>query len=247
MKLFGIKKPVTPNLVDSIQRLREAEGNLEKREKYLERLMDQANQEAKRKIQSKDKRGALFQIKKKKIYETQLQQINGKKSNIEVQIMALENAGLTNEIITAMQGGEQALRQMFTQHKIEKVDDVMESITETMDDIDEMNKIISEPIGPPIDEDALAVELDQLETDLADEMMNNLSLPTIPINSIAVNPMIVEPLTTKSTTTNPIIVQATTNASKSASKSTTGGVKLSAKLANKEEKELQELNELMGM
>jgi hypothetical protein len=34
--------------------------------------------------------GALFQIKRKKLFEKQIDSIYGKKSNIEMQIMALE-------------------------------------------------------------------------------------------------------------------------------------------------------------
>lgn len=53
--------------------------------------------------------GALFQLKRKKMYEKQIDQIYGKKSNIEMQIMALESASSNKELLSAMQTGKAAL------------------------------------------------------------------------------------------------------------------------------------------
>jgi len=238
MKLFGQKKAPPPNLQESIQRLRDAEQNLEKREKFLEKQAAACLEEAKRKSHAKDKRGALFQLKKKKMYETQMEQIYGKKSNIETQILALENAGITGDVVTAMQHGERALRQTLAQHKIEKVEDVMESITETMDQADELSEALSTPIGPVYDEDALEAELEDLESELADEMA--LQLPSVPVKAQEVTPAVVasKPVV-QAAAPKPVMVQA-------------GGGGASSKPAagkplTKEEKELRELEELMGM
>lgn len=231
MKLFGQKKAPAPNLQESIQRLRDAEQNLEKREKFLEKQAAACLAEAKRKSQAKDKRGALFQLKKKKMYETQMEQIYGKKSNIETQILALENAGITGDVVTAMQHGERALRQTLAQHKIEKVEDVMESITETMDQADELSEALSTPIGPVYDEDALEAELEDLENELADEIA--LQLPSVPVKTQDVPQAVVKPAQT-AVPSKPVAVMQT------------GGAKANKPLT-KEEKELKELEELMGM
>ena len=234
MKLFGQKKAPAPNLQESIQRLRDAEQNLEKREKFLEQQAKACLVEAKRKSQAKDKRGALFQLKKKKMYETQMEQIYGKKSNIETQILALENAGITGDVVTAMQNGERALRQTLAQHKIEKVEDVMESITETMDQADELSEALSTPIGPVYDEDALEAELEDLENELADEIA--LQLPSVPVKAQETQaPVVAAPKPAQTIPSNkPVVMQ-------------TGGVKAPNKPLTKEEKELKELEELMGM
>jgi len=237
MKLFGQKKAPPPNLQESIQRLRDAEQNLEKREKFLEKQAAACLEEAKRKSQAKDKRGALFQLKKKKMYETQMEQIYGKKSNIETQILALENAGITGDVVTAMQHGERALRQTLAQHKIEKVEDVMESITETMDQADELSEALSTPIGPVYDEDALEAELEDLENELADEIA--LQLPSVPVKAQEVAPAVVAAKPVAQTAApKPVMVQAG------------GGARAApaaSKPLTKEEKELKELEELMGM
>jgi len=236
MKLFGQKKAAPPNLQESIQRLRDAEQNLEKREKFLEKQAGACLEEAKRKSAAKDKRGALFQLKKKKMYETQMEQIYGKKSNIETQILALENAGITGDVVTAMQHGERALRQTLAQHKIEKVEDVMESITETMDQADELSEALSAPIGPVYDEDALEAELDELESEMADEM--SLQLPSVPVKTAEVAQPVAVAAKPVAQAAKPVLVQAGGGG---------GAAKPAGKALTKEEKELKELEEMMGM
>ncbi len=55
--------------------------------------------------------GALFQIKRKRMYEKQIEQIYGKKSNIEMQIMALQSAASNKEVFDVMRLGKDALKQ----------------------------------------------------------------------------------------------------------------------------------------
>jgi charged multivesicular body protein 4 len=87
MNLFGKKKAApAPKLNDSIQQLREAQTMLDKREKHLEKQMQVARDQAKDKLKAKDKRGALFLLKRAKLYETQISQIYGKRQNIDMQV-----------------------------------------------------------------------------------------------------------------------------------------------------------------
>lgn len=51
-----------------------------------------------------------------------------------------------------MQHGDAALRAALTRTSIDKVEDVMENITETMDQADELSEALSNPIGPIMDE-----------------------------------------------------------------------------------------------
>ena len=84
---------------------------LEKRERHIEKQSAQYREEAKAKLRSNDKRGALFLLKRAKLYDAQITQLYGKRSNLDIQIMALEGAASNAEIFKAMQVARQALKQ----------------------------------------------------------------------------------------------------------------------------------------
>lgn len=54
--------------------------------------------------------GALHQIKRKRMYEKQIEQGYGKKSNIDMQIMALEAASVNKDVLDVMRIGSDALK-----------------------------------------------------------------------------------------------------------------------------------------
>eukprot|EP01084_Bolivina_argentea_P170403 295298_1 len=87
--ICGRKASPTPNLNDSIQNLRQAITQLERREEHLDRKIQICLKNAKMKSKQKDKKGALFELKKKKQLERQLMSIQGSKLGMETQIMPL--------------------------------------------------------------------------------------------------------------------------------------------------------------
>merc|ERR1719463_692550 len=161
-RLFGTNqaaktKKAAPNLNDSIQQLRTAVTQLDKREVHLDKKIQVCLNNAKAKSKRRDKKGALFELKKKKQLENQLNSIQGKKLNLETQIMALEDAHLNKETLKAMKGSANAMKATVKESDLDKVDEVMEDINE------EMNQAMANPIGQMIDDDELEMELAELE------------------------------------------------------------------------------------
>merc|ERR1719296_292331 len=118
MNLFGKAKPKANsgppvNMQQSIQKLRIASENLDKRATHLEKQIGQCLAIAKQKSAAKDKRGALFQLKRKKMFEKQVEQIEGKKMGLEMQIMAMESAAGNTEVIDAMSSGAKTLNKLM--------------------------------------------------------------------------------------------------------------------------------------
>jgi charged multivesicular body protein 4 len=179
MNLWGKKAKPAPTLSESITQLREAMEVLEKREQHLSKQMASALGEAKKKSKAKDKRGALFQLKRKKLYEKQIDQIYGKKTNIEIQIMTLEAAAGNTEVLAAMRKGADALKRTVKETDVEKVADVMDDINESMQLADELGEAMSQSIGPALDDEELNAELEQMENELNDEEM--LKAPAVPV------------------------------------------------------------------
>merc|ERR1719411_1406903 len=132
---------------------------------------------AKAKSKKRDKKGALYELKKKKQLENQLNSIQGKKLNLETQIMALEDAHLNKETLKAMKGSANAMKATVKESDLDKVDEVMEDINVAMDQVNEMNEAMSQPLGQMMDDDELEAELAELEELEADELLNDLQEP----------------------------------------------------------------------
>jgi len=195
MNLFGKKKAPPPKLSDTIQKLREALDTLDKREKHLEKQVQGAITEAKRKSKANDKRGALFQIKRKKLFEKQIDSIYGKKSNIEMQIMALEAAASNKDVVDAIAVGNAALEAAVAATNVDRVEDLMEKVNENIAMGDEVSDMVSQPIGPVMDEEILTKELEEMQKEMEDESL--LDAPAVPSSSrvvVEADPEPVEPV-----------------------------------------------------
>jgi len=112
------------------------------------------------------------------MFEKQIEQIYGKKSNIEMQIMALESAASNKEVLDVMRIGKDALKQAIQATDVEKVEETMEDINEQIAMGDEIGEAMSTPIGPAIDEDDLSKELEEMEAEMTEEDL--LEAPVVP-------------------------------------------------------------------
>jgi charged multivesicular body protein 4 len=147
MNLFGKPKPKGPKITDSISQLREAMDTLEKREAHLQKQADEALAKAKLKSKKGDKKGALFELKRKKMFEKQIEGMFGKRVNLETQIMALQSAAANQDVLKAMKTGRDAIQAHISDKVVDEVADVMDQINENVSLIDEMDQALSQPVG----------------------------------------------------------------------------------------------------
>mmetsp|Transcript_20663 Transcript_20663/g.28453 ORF Transcript_20663/g.28453 Transcript_20663/m.28453 type:complete len:227 (-) Transcript_20663:1283-1963(-) len=201
MNLFGKKKttqasnvnlpPVAP--VDTIKMLRDNLAVLEKREEHIQRKMEAALKEAKEKGMKKDKNGALLALKRKKMFEAEVNKLQGARITMDSQILALESASVNIETFRAMKAGANAMKGIRGDIDSDKVDDMMEEIQEEREVHDAISEAISRP-GQDLfnDEDLLneLAELDALE--LEEKMLSTpasipqtvFSLPSVPTSAV---------------------------------------------------------------
>lgn len=202
MNWFG-KKKTEPSTVSAtsaarsadpqttIVKLRESINNQEKREEHITRKIDTMVKEAKAKMAKGDKKGALFAMKRKKLYEAEVEKIQNVKMTLETQVINLESAAQNAETFKAMEAGSKTMKKIRTDVGIDKVDDMMDEIKEEMEMANEINTAIAQPVDPLLtDEDELLEELNALESaDLEAELLappaskvsnDGLSLPTVP-------------------------------------------------------------------
>ena len=108
--------------------------------------------------------GALFELKRKKMFEKQIEQMFGKRVNLETQIFALESAATNKEVISAMQQGKNAIDASlkslcdysfqyvfhiwyFFHSDVDNVADIMDGIDESVAMVDELDTALSQPLG----------------------------------------------------------------------------------------------------
>ncbi|KAM7155112.1 LOW QUALITY PROTEIN: charged multivesicular body protein 4a [Molossus nigricans] len=197
---FGRGKEKGPTPEEAIQKLKETEKILIKKQEFLEQKIQQELQTAK-KHGAKNKRvigercqkggprweagalalmfkvwagsAALQALRRKKRLEQQLAQTDGTLSTLESQREAIENATTNAEVLRTMELAAHGMKKAYDMD-IDKVNELMANITEQQEVAQEISDAISRPVGfgDDVDEDELLEELEELEQEeLAQELL----------------------------------------------------------------------------
>jgi len=163
-KWFGGKKEETPTTGEAIQKLRDTEDMLLKKQDFLEKKIDSELAIA-RKNAKTNKRAALQAIKRKKRFEKQLAQIDGTLTTLEQQREALEGANTNTAVLQTMNEAAKSLKKAHADMDVDQVHEMMDDIAEQQDVAKEISEAISNPVafGTDLDEDELEAELLELE------------------------------------------------------------------------------------
>ena len=192
MNLFRRKKQapsaasVQPMLASSIAQLRDTQESLERREFQISKQIDVCRAEAQEKLRRKDKRGALLLLKRSKLYDKQIEQLWGKRTNLDVQVMTMESANLNAEVFRTMKTSSETLKALYKSLNVDDVADAMEDLNEGLADNDEINDALAQPMGPTIDEDDLERELAEMEREFVDKQL--LAAPALPVSTATASP-----------------------------------------------------------
>ena len=129
--------------------------------------------------------GALFALKRKKLYEAEIDKIANIKMTLETQVMNLESAAQNAATLQAMKTGTSQMKKIRQDANIDQVDDLMDEIKEEMEMADEISNALGQPVDPLMaDEDDLLAELQELEaedvTEQLLEPMKKMELPDVP-------------------------------------------------------------------
>lgn len=174
--------------LEAINKIRGTLDILSKKEAYLEQRMAAEQNVALQ--QAKGNRSAALQaLQRRKLLQSQCERIRAARFNLELQLLAIENATLNLETMEAMRQGSQAIKALHGAVSVERVDDTMDEIREQMDVAREIGDAIASPLGANagalggiiVDEDELDAELEALQQEALDHQL--LAAPTIPTKS----------------------------------------------------------------
>lgn len=178
-RIFGGKKqpgPPAPSLDDTNQ-------SMEKRVQLLRAKVDDCDKElsalkeaikkTKGTAQSLNKQKAMQVLKRKKMYESQYQNLTAQQFNVEQ--MAFNAQGVQDTIMAvgAMKSMHNVQKQQMKQLNINEVEDMMEDMQDLMLDTEEINEVMSRNYSlEGIDETELEAELAELDEEILHEDIN---------------------------------------------------------------------------
>jgi len=102
------------------------------REETLQRKIDVSIQEAKTKMAKKDKKGAMYALRRKKLFDDEMEKILNIKMTLEAQVMNIESTTQNADALNSMNNGSDVMKKIQSRYS-DKVDDLMDEIKEEMD------------------------------------------------------------------------------------------------------------------
>ena len=137
-------RPLTPR---SLPPFSQTLSMLEKREALLNKKMALELQKAKEFNRAKNKRAALQCLKKKKLYEQQIENLQNHQLKLEEQVITLEGSKTTAETFSALKSGAGAMKQLHKETNIDEVDRVMDDINEQSEKMRQVQEALGQPWG----------------------------------------------------------------------------------------------------
>eukprot|EP00250_Pteridium_aquilinum_P027159 c3432_g1_i1 orf=507-1157(-) len=187
-RLFG-KPKQEPTTLATLEKLSETLEMLEKKEMVLQKKISMEVEKAKAYTKAKNKRAAIQCLKRKKLYEVQVEQLGNFQLRIHDQMILLEGAKATTETVDALRTGASAMKAMHKSTNIDDVDKTMDEINEQTENMKQIQEALSAPIGAAadFDEDELEAELEELEgAELEEQLLQPATsapvsqLPSVP-------------------------------------------------------------------
>lgn len=188
-KLFGGKSrevATTESTLLTLDKLNETLEMLEKKEQLLMKRAAAEVEKAKEFTRAKNKRAAIQCLKRKRLYEQQVEQVGNFQLRIHDQIIMLDSAKATTETVAALRSGASAMKAMQKATNIDDVDKTMDEINEQTDNLRQIQEALAAPIGvAEFDEDELEAELEELEgAELEEQLLQPaITAPVGPVHA----------------------------------------------------------------
>ncbi|KAM7274904.1 hypothetical protein ACFE04_016770 [Oxalis oulophora] len=190
-RIFGKPKQET-NALATLDKLNETLDMLEKKEKVLLKKVSAEVERAKEFAKSRNKRAAIQCLKRKRLYEQQIEQLGNFQLRIHDQMIMLEGAKATTETVDALRTGAATMKAMQKATNIDDVDKTMDEINEQTENMKMIQEALSTPLGAAadFDEDELEAELEELEgAELEEQLLQPATqAPAAPVHATPSRP-----------------------------------------------------------
>lgn len=138
---------------------------LEKKERLLQKKIAVEIEKAKDYTKAKNKKAAIQCLKKKRMYEMQIEQLGNFQLRVHDQMIMVEGAKATTDTIDALKTGSAAVKSIHKSLSIDEIEKTMEDVEEQTANMKQIQEALSTPVGAAADydEDELEAELEELE------------------------------------------------------------------------------------
>ncbi|KAG9443397.1 hypothetical protein H6P81_014737 [Aristolochia fimbriata] len=169
------KPKKAPSAISTLEKLGETLELLEKKETLYLKKITAETEKAKDFSKLKNKKAAIQCLKRKKLYEAQVEQLGNFQLRVHDQMITLEGTKATKETVDALRMSASTVKSIQLHLDVDKIDKTMEEITEYGEHIKQIQENLAAPIGNArdIDEDELEAELEELEeAELEEELLH---------------------------------------------------------------------------
>jgi charged multivesicular body protein 4 len=126
---------------------------LEKKECFLQKKASAEVEKAKDYTKAKNKSAAIQCLKKKKLYETQIEQLANFQLRVHDQIIMLESAKATTDTVDALRSGSSAVKAIHQSVSIDDIENAIEEANEHTENMRQIQEALATPIGASADFD----------------------------------------------------------------------------------------------
>lgn len=174
-----VKQPVqikqSTTAFDAIQKLHKQVETINLSIKQKSSLVNSYTEKAKQCLLNGKREDAKSFLEKKVLIERRITQLIKMVSTLEQQISALESASINRDIVRAIEVSNEAIKN--TTVSTDDVSQIMDSVREKIDDVNEVANILSEPIGNSVD---VTDELNSLMPTQLPVEVTPLPMPAVP-------------------------------------------------------------------
>lgn len=148
------------DMITTINKLNNIQDNISTRINSISKNIDDFLLKSKKYYKEGNKKGTLYNLKLKKMYEREKEKLESINFNIESQIFSIESMGLIIETAETLKDTSTHMKNINNKLDIEKIESTMEELHEHRDINEELQNIFSESISMEFDEDELLKELE---------------------------------------------------------------------------------------
>ncbi|KAL8139826.1 hypothetical protein V2J09_005847 [Rumex salicifolius] len=179
-KVFGKPKAEASSAIVTIGRLSETLEMLEKKENVFIKKAAAEVEKAKEFTRAKNKKAAIQCLKRKRLYEQEIEKLGNFQLRVHDQVILLEGAKATTDTVDALRSGAAAMKSMQKATNIDDLDKTMDDVNEQTENMKQIQEALSAPLGASaeFDEDELEAELEELEdADLEEQLVQPIHVP----------------------------------------------------------------------
>lgn len=135
--------------------------NLQAAIRKYERVAGLEHEKAKEFMLAGNKRKALYCLKREKAQQSQIATVTDMLDNVQHLIDTVEFAQIQGEVVAAMKDGKSELDQLNKMLNIDDIEKLMDETAESIEEANQINALLSQPLAGVPDDDELLRELEE--------------------------------------------------------------------------------------